>query len=578
MAEISGNSEYGKYTLDCMTLIAGKNATKSGHVLVGHNEDDYVHACVRHGYMPACDYKDDDTMPAENGNIAIPQVKHTLGYWWSEVRGPECGLSTADAFYNECGVCVVSNSSCGSKEDALEENHQPGIVYELRRAIAERAHSAREGMNVARELLEKYGYASPGRIYTIADKDEAFMIQVARGHRYLAARVPDDAVVAMPNHYTMHSLKDIAEMYYPNDLIQHAIANEWYKPQIENNFDDFDFAAAYQNADMIKNPVNTLRQKYALQMLLGREWDAEKEGFPFCVKGAEKLSKDDFMRVLSTHYEGRDCDKRFGAGKTPHFTNVRRICTGSTVESNVFEFADTPKLTTVWTAYGRPCEVPYIPSHPLCGITPLIGKMDNPQKEAALHFEKQPGLTQYRNDGWQKFKDFQNEAECTYSECIDRISFMKTELQKEFDKANLETISGLYTDEQIVRRDTAAVMQALNEIDKVSASFRRVKVTNVNLTFDNEKKLTAKVNFSAEGSIDKESLLFGVGGTSVNKEFAKCDSLEMNGSLAEARFVFEKDPLELDGEGTYEFFLSGKYEKRTSFGAMTLVEYKYSKK
>ncbi len=153
---------------------------------------------------------------------------------------------------------------------------------------------------------------------------------------------------------------------------------------------------------------------------------------------------------------------------------------------------------------------------------------------------------------------------------------MKTELQKKYDKANRETISGGYKDEQIVQRDTAAVMQALNEIDKVSASFHRVKVTNVNLTFDNEKKLTAKVNFIAEGGIDNESLLFGVGGMSVNKEFAKCDSLEMNGSLAEARFVFDKHPLELDGEGTYEFFLSGNYEKGTSFGAMTVTEYNHS--
>ena len=79
-----------------------------------------------------------------------------------------------------------------------------GIAYNLRRAVAERAESARDAVHLLMVLVRRWGYASPGRAYTVADADEAFMIQIVHGKHYAALRVPDDAVVVMPNHYTIH--------------------------------------------------------------------------------------------------------------------------------------------------------------------------------------------------------------------------------------------------------------------------------------------------------------------------------------------------------------------------------------
>lgn len=41
---------FGNVPMNCMTLIAGRVASATGHVLVGHNEDDGGHIVVRHGY------------------------------------------------------------------------------------------------------------------------------------------------------------------------------------------------------------------------------------------------------------------------------------------------------------------------------------------------------------------------------------------------------------------------------------------------------------------------------------------------------------------------------------------------
>ena len=39
----------------------------------------------------------------------IPQVKKTLGFWWSQTLAPT-GYSFSDGFVNEKGVVVVSNN------------------------------------------------------------------------------------------------------------------------------------------------------------------------------------------------------------------------------------------------------------------------------------------------------------------------------------------------------------------------------------------------------------------------------------------------------------------------------------
>ncbi len=112
--------------------------------MVAHNEDDYVFASLRHGYMPHKTWPNGTLLPAESGCDRVPQVNETFGYYWTQVRTPEAGLTTGDSFINENGVCVVTNSSCGSREDEEETEHKDGgICYELRRIIAERAKNAR---------------------------------------------------------------------------------------------------------------------------------------------------------------------------------------------------------------------------------------------------------------------------------------------------------------------------------------------------------------------------------------------------------------------------------------------------
>ena len=350
----------------CMTLIAGKKVSATGRVIVAHNEDDPQPAKVRVGLVPARDWPAGVMLPATKGCCAtVPQAAHTLAFFWSEVKLP-AGDGNADAMLNEKGVYVCSNSGGRSKEDMTDPTlvTEGGVKFNLRRIVAERATSARDGARRVIDLVAKYGYAPSARIYTVADKDEAWMIQVMHGRFAAAVRCPDDQVVVMPNLYTfgdVFALPADQVMLTPG-LKEHAIANGWHKPG-----SPFDFSEAFQGSyhygpeDAFEHPNNTGRFKQALRLLLGREWTEKR--FPFAVKPAKaKLGVDDLKAIMSAHNEPLT--------RGLHRLESWSICMGYTVESDVCEFTDDPRTTVLHVAFGPPCRNPYSKLRPFAEKLP----------------------------------------------------------------------------------------------------------------------------------------------------------------------------------------------------------------
>ena len=109
--------ENGEIPVNCFTMVVGKKASATGHVIVGQNEDDPGYLVVSHGVVPARDWAAGSTLPHEEGLAAVPQVSHTQKFYWREVRSAQRGASNADSFYNESGVLIVTNSCEVSRED-----------------------------------------------------------------------------------------------------------------------------------------------------------------------------------------------------------------------------------------------------------------------------------------------------------------------------------------------------------------------------------------------------------------------------------------------------------------------------
>jgi dipeptidase len=417
----------------CSTIVVGKKASPTGRVLLGHNEDNEGRLVVVRYLVPRQKYPAGRSLAFEDGRARIPEATETASYQWSETIA-SWNAAFSDSFVNEWGVALVSDSCWPSKEKqgALAEG---GIGYGLRRVVAERARSAREGVKIAAELIDRYGYYDSGRTYIIADKDEGWLLEVVMGKHYAARRVADDEVAFIPNHYTIRDidLKDTPNTIASPGLIEYAVSRGWYKPARPGSTADFDFKQAFMSpesydtdwkitTDLTKD-YNILRHKRALEMLTGRSFGyADK--FPFSVKPPKKIGLEEIKTILRSHHEGTPDHMTTSLASSPH--SLATICAGETQESLIVEFRNDPRFTVIWRASGRPCTSPYVPWY--LGIQELpegYGWID-PKTGQDNHFK--PSAENLGCDparAWWAFMDLQNALEPGYAESGDAAKVKK---------------------------------------------------------------------------------------------------------------------------------------------------------
>ena len=329
--------------LACSTIVVGRKASTTGCVLVGHNEDDDGLLYLHHGIVPRRQHPRGTMMPAEDGCARIPQVQETCSFYWSEVREPSGGLPNADSFFNENGVLLVSNNAGSSPpSDAEDTLSSGGLMYNLRRAVAERATSARHAVDVITNLVTVWGYAMPGRMYTVADSNEAWTVEIARGRRFVARRCPDDEVVVIPNCYTIRALE-------PGDIVSPGVARRAGRER------DFDFAATFQGEGRMYRATDVLRFVHMYRIAAGCSFATN--ACPFSSRPTHLVSPGDVKAALSTHFEGSPDEMNPSHGG-PYDTWVP-VCRDSTVESSVCVFAGNIIKTELHVALGSPCTHPY---------------------------------------------------------------------------------------------------------------------------------------------------------------------------------------------------------------------------
>ena len=386
----------------CMTFVVGKKASATGRVIVGHNEDDWPPFESHHGLVPARDWPTGTFLPATKGcNPHVPQAAHTLACYWGEVKFAY-GDGNADTFLNEKGVLVLSDSGGNSTErmDDPALLAEGGVKFNLRRMVGERATIARDGVRILCEAVETYGYAPSARIYTVADRDEAWLVQVVHGRNYVAVRCPDDEVTIMPNLYTVYALDawPAEDVIASPDLVTNARRKGFW-----DGTGAFNFAKAYQgsydygDAHAFEHPNNTGRFRQAVRLLTGRDWPAGKP-FPFSVKPAKTpFSVADLKALLSAH-NGPLKDGR-------HVLQSWSICSSTTMEATICEFAAVPRATFLHVAPGRACETPFKSFRPFAeGLPADFDESATAEARLAAHVEPMDRLPYFapapgRKDG-----------------------------------------------------------------------------------------------------------------------------------------------------------------------------------
>lgn len=368
---------------NCFSILAGRDATVDGSVMLAHNEDDYGEQIFNWLVVPAADHARGATIDAHNGAV-IPQAGHTHRYIWFDMPG----MAFSDSYMNEFGVTIVSNS-CPSREDSAMLT-DGGITWELRQLMAQRATSARHAVRIAAWLIETYGYAASGRTYSIADPDEAWMLSVVNGKHFVAMRIPDDAVAAIPNYYTITTLNltDTVNCITSPDIVEYARQRGWYNPETDGQFN---FRKAYGQPESLSHPVNIKRMWGAVNSMSSVYYELDHD-FPWLINPARKVTVEWLSNILSSHYEGTPIDISDSYTKGhPHHDDSDGICASHTQYGFVAQLRNwMPAMvgSVLWMMPRRPCVQALIPVY--CGVDAFPASFTMYPADSALanHFNK----------------------------------------------------------------------------------------------------------------------------------------------------------------------------------------------
>jgi dipeptidase len=376
--------------MGCFAIAAGKLASSTGRVMVGHNEDNVGELIMRRHYVAP----DNSEYFFEEGAAEIPRAAGGYGFFWTETLRPAPGESYGDAFINERGLAIVSNS-CGKSKENAPELTEGGIGWGLRRIVAERASSAAEAVELAGELVMKYGYRGAGRSYVFADSAEAWVFQAVAGKTFAARRVPDDHVMVNSNHFTIRRVDfdDERNFRVSPGIAGYAVKRGWYEPARTGDWSDFDFAETFQAAESIMKFSNVARHLSGFYEVCGFKVELPDKSarIPFSVKPSAPISMSSVKRALSCHCESavdkeeffRDGIHACGCDDDHVFL---RICNSGTMESLIIDPRDNPGSTTVWSCFGNPCVLPMTPCHVGSKRVPVEFTVGEPRDAQLRHF------------------------------------------------------------------------------------------------------------------------------------------------------------------------------------------------
>lgn len=378
----------------CTCLIAGRRTTKSGRVMLAANDDwDGVPGVLTHVGRQRHAAAETHLLI---GGRRIPQVPETCGYSYTACSYT---IGTSDRGWaggvNDSGVAVAGTGASAFKEiDCAGAWLEPDDVPLL---ILQRAASARSGIRMIGELVERYGFTTSGldgchsaATYAVADREEGWFLEMAPGNHWVAVRVPDDEAGVRPNAFGTHDadLTDTENVMASPGLAEFARAQGWWDGDVRH----FDFAAAY-GADRSPNewgpeldPMNMRRRWRAMCLLSGT--DTPEDALLYSVRPNRPLTPADFMGILRDVYGDTPYDLR-RAPAAGRYGNPFHdgpgdysLCRHATVASFVADFSQ-PGPGVMWTAMACPAMSCYIPLYADIDALPEVCSNAEPGQEGA---------------------------------------------------------------------------------------------------------------------------------------------------------------------------------------------------
>jgi dipeptidase len=287
----------------CTNVLVSKGASADGSVMISYLAD-------AGGFMdPLYYYPGGTYQPGDSLDIICWHYGHLLGR-----------IAQVEKTYRVIGNMNEHQVAIGETTfTGRSELHTPNgfIDYGAMMYIAlQRSKTAREAIQVMTGLVDKYGYNSTGESFSIADKNEAWIMEfIGKGEHgegavWVAARVPDGYIAAHANQARVRKINwnDTENWIWSPDLVSFAVQMGWFGA--DQPRDEFSFVDVY-------NPLTC----ESLLLCEGRVWSvfrraAPSKDFPAeywrCVQGAEpyplfikpdrKITVQDMIGLVRDHF------------------------------------------------------------------------------------------------------------------------------------------------------------------------------------------------------------------------------------------------------------------------------------
>ncbi|MBR1389476.1 MAG: C69 family dipeptidase [Prevotella sp.] len=333
----------GSYAMACTNFIVGKKASADGSVFVTYNADSYG------AFMPLYHYPAAKHQAGEMRKIFEWDTNKYLG---EIAEVPETYNVIGNS--NEWQVTVGETTFGGRHEmaDSTGIVDYGSLIY----LALQRSKTAREALQVMTSLVEQYGYYSEGETFSIADKDEAWMVEMMgcgpdrtkskERTVWVAVRIPDDAIAAHANQsritkfldgrYVQVKMKDLMNpkfnaqnpkfkgksiVVYSDNVVNYARTMGWF----EGKDADFSYNAAYAAPDFsgrrycearVWSFFNRFSDDFSEYVPYAAGIEKDTKEMPLWIIPNKKVTLQALRDAMRDHYENTpfSLDQNIGGG------------------------------------------------------------------------------------------------------------------------------------------------------------------------------------------------------------------------------------------------------------------------
>ena len=356
---------------------------------------------------------------------------------------------------------VIGESTFGGREELKDPGGRidyGSLIY----IVLQRARTARDAIRIMDELVSEYGYASAGETFSIADPNEAWIMEMVgkgpkrTGSVWVARRVPDGYITAHANQARIRQfpMHDPTICLYAKDVVSFAREKGWFRGSDES----FSFADTYaplkgQTLRTCQTRIWSAFRRVAPSANLPTDYAKlldSNNPLPLFIKPDRRLTLADTFTLMRDHFEGTSLDLTQGVGAGPHglpdrwrplkwkvdeteYINERPISTqqtGFSFVAQVRAHLPDPIGGVLWFGVDDTYSTVYVPMY--CGIR------ESPRAFAS-------GTATFQSFSWESafwvFNFVSNYSYLRYRDMIRDVQMVQQELESSFfaRQAEVET-------------------------------------------------------------------------------------------------------------------------------------------